>query len=326
MATTNPKDYLTLVNTADTGFTTSNYISVPGGGACTMSCLTQTLTRYWTKVHINPSTLVVDQSDHTFSFFADTSVLGCWGEQGGACGGYPNTPYGVANACTNGSPLGAADVDLRGTQFSINPSVTTSTGGSPLIGGSSTFNPVRTQLDETGSGNCGWTQPNILKLAACTNNLTNVGTGAFHVAFAIQTTQTSGSFAAVSQRTGCTAGNFWDVRIQGGVVVVETDQLTDASPNDTVLSGCTAVNDGKPHTVSILRTNGILSVYVDGTLDVIGTSNASFSALPALAVETDSCVGVDGTVPFDTTKGTLTSVCVGPGAGAPASLGNSACN
>jgi hypothetical protein len=157
MGTSNPQDYLSLVNTFESDAGTANYITVPGGGEnCISPCTTQTLTRYWTKVRLDVSTLVVDQTDLTFTSLADPSAAACWQQQGGACGGYLTTPYATANDCSGGFDTSAsANVDLRGTPFSIDPSVTAKASGYIPGSGTAAFGNGRQTLDITGGGDCG---------------------------------------------------------------------------------------------------------------------------------------------------------------------------
>jgi hypothetical protein len=325
----NPKDYLELPDTFEGGATGSNVITVPPGNnppalGCLAGC--QPITRYWTKVHINVSTLVVDATDLTFSFLLNPGAAACWQAQGGTCAGYLNDSYSAAVACSCGGALGGADVDLRGTQFSIDPSVSPALGGAGPSG-SAAFGAARQTLDETGGGCCGGMGPSgPLKLTACTGDLSSTGGGDFHVSLTLQTTQTSSQFAVVNQRAACNAGNFWSLRVENNVVVFETDAIVGGNPVDSIVNGCTHVNDGKVHHVLVQRVAGTMSIYVDGALDASGASTSPLSGLPAFESGNDPCVGVDGTVAFDTTKGSITAACVGPGALNESSAPKSACN
>jgi hypothetical protein len=159
MGTSKPLDYLSLVNTFESGAGTSNYIGVPGDGAC--NCVAFPITRYWTKVHLvfAPS-LAIDQTDLTYSHLEEMPDGGaeCW-MHGGQCQSYPTTPYATANECSGPyTTAGRADVDLQGTPFTIDPSVTIVSGGSQPGSGTATFNNGRQTLDMTGGGDCGYTQ------------------------------------------------------------------------------------------------------------------------------------------------------------------------
>jgi hypothetical protein len=159
---TAPKEYLTLVFTNGSGYSASNY----SGYYCN-NCLAEAR-NYFEKVRIDPATLLVDVSDTTFSAWSATvpSDTSCWATIGGACGTVRNEWYAHAGNCIlNGAP-NSGNVDLRGTTFSIDPSVTTVVeGDSPY--GSATFSADRTVLSLTGGGDCGDIAPAI----GSTNNL-----------------------------------------------------------------------------------------------------------------------------------------------------------
>src|SRR5258708_38255004 len=74
----------------------------------------------------------------------------------------------------------------------------------------------------------------------CTRDLSNIGPGDFQISMNLTTTQT-GLVAVANQRAQCTVATFWDIRIQNGAVLVETND----GPNyDRVLSGGAPVNNG----------------------------------------------------------------------------------
>src|SRR5438067_1881323 len=86
-------------------------------------------------------------------------------------------------------------------------------------------------------------------------DLSNVGTGDFHVAFTISTTAHQSS-AVIGQRAACAHGVFWDVRMSPeGMLVVETD-----GGDYTVLTASSSVNDGYPHDIAITRMQGTLAI------------------------------------------------------------------
>lgn len=95
MGTSAPRDYLSLVDNFESGDGESNYVYVPGDGAC--QCAAYPITRYWTKVRLIVPALVIDPTDLTFSRLEQTSDAGGAtfgnGRQtldmtgGGSCGG-----------------------------------------------------------------------------------------------------------------------------------------------------------------------------------------------------------------------------------------------
>ncbi len=156
MQTPAPKEYLTLVDSAESGMPDSNYVSdgntvTPGG--CT-NC-SSPFRRQFTRLRVDVATLVVDITDITFSFVVDPSIYSCWVGAGGVCGAWAVGPFASPDDCLAfNSATGKANVDLEGTGFSIDPSVVfTPTGFRP--GGASTFNGPRTTVDVTGGGYCG---------------------------------------------------------------------------------------------------------------------------------------------------------------------------
>ena len=88
-------------------------------------------------------------------------------------------------------------------------------------------------------------------------------------------------------------------------MIIETDStsVADGGPADlTQLAGCHTINDGATHVIVVRRTNGVLQATVDGVLDSTGTSTSYLGALAPLQIGTGVCVGVDSTVPIDTSN------------------------
>jgi Laminin G domain len=154
-------------------------------------------------------------------------------------------------------------------------------------------------LDASGASDAGQ------DASACKGDLSNVGTGDFHVSATITTVQ-SGLVALANQRGVCGFGVFWDIRIQNGLLFVETDDNT--SYTNLVSTGKT-VNDGQPHDVLVNRTAGTLTAYIDGVASGSKRSAASLASLPPLLSRTDPCIGHTGdpTVAF---VGTIANLCV----------------
>lgn len=148
----------------------------------------------------------------------------------------------------------------------------------------------------------------------CTEDLSNIGTGDFHVSLTLTTSQ-QGLVAVVNQRSACGGGMYWDVRIESGHMVVETDDgvfepdgAVKEDPRTTLTSNVTA-NDGDPHCIRIDRVAEVLSIRVDGVLTGSASSVSSFQVLAPLAMGTDPCEGtVDMTMAL---TGTISGLCVG---------------
>jgi Laminin G domain len=143
----------------------------------------------------------------------------------------------------------------------------------------------------------------------CTDDLSDIGTADFHIAFSLATATTAqtGLVALLSQRSVCTLSAFWSVRIWDGALYVETEENADATHVALTTSG-PQVNDGRPHDILIRRVAQTLAVLIDGTSAGTIPDPTSFAALPLLKMGTDPCVGgPDGTAVL---SGTLTSVCI----------------
>jgi Laminin G domain len=138
----------------------------------------------------------------------------------------------------------------------------------------------------------------------CRGDLSNIGTADFHVSLSVTTTQ-SGLLAVANQRSQCNPSVFWDIRIDGGFVVVEAD---DVASYGVIQSPGPRVDDGRPHEVLFQRRSHVLFVYVDDAGGMPTTpSTASFGQLPPVAVKTDVCIPQDGTVAL---TGTVTDLCI----------------
>ncbi|HEY2730054.1 MAG TPA: hypothetical protein VGK52_08930 [Polyangia bacterium] len=147
-------------------------------------------------------------------------------------------------------------------------------------------------------------------------NLSNVGTGDFHVSFRVATTQT-GWVALVNQRSTCYFGVFWDIRLCGaggscpqGAVSVETDDNPASSATYQTVHSTATVNDGKPHEVEASRVSGVVTIRIDGAVSGTGPSAASLGSMPALRIGTDVC-GTANSPPTAAFAGTtLANVCI----------------
>ena len=151
MSTKTPKEYLTLLHTNGNGATASN-VSAYNCSNCADSAR-----QYFEKVRIDPATLLVTLDDTTFTTFL-TNDYTCWAHIGGACASALTLGFAQAGNCIlNGMPT-PGNVDLRGTPFSIDPSVSMSLSGDSTYG-TSTFSPDRKVLNFSGGGDCGASAP-----------------------------------------------------------------------------------------------------------------------------------------------------------------------
>lgn len=133
-----PKEYLPLVQTQDRNF--SQYSANDPGET--------TVVTAFTRVRLDPVTLLVDIDDLTFSTSEGMVNHG---------GPVTSMPYAIAEGCTAGNVAdGVANVDLVGTPFKvIDPFCTKGAAAA----GEAVFSANDQVVDLTGGGFCGWTGP-----------------------------------------------------------------------------------------------------------------------------------------------------------------------
>jgi len=135
-----PKEYLTLVQTG----ARQNYALYAVGGAVYGSSV---VTRF-SKVRIDPATLIVDTGDLTFA--QSTGSLS-------GANGLNSMTYATAADCAGGgSQTGSGNIDLRGTPFIVHDSFV---HGGYQSAGSASFSANDQVVDLTGGGYCGFEQP-----------------------------------------------------------------------------------------------------------------------------------------------------------------------
>jgi hypothetical protein len=150
--------------------------------------------------------------------------------------------------------------------------------------------------------------------SACTGNLSNIGTGNFHISLTLTATQ-QGMVAVVNQRGSCGGGMYWDLRLNSGRLMFETDDgmlepdgAYSESPRTTLIPN-NLVNDGDPHCIMIARAAEVVSISIDGIVVGSTSSVSSFGVLPSLATGTDPCEGTEDMTMALT--GTVSGLCVG---------------
>ena len=140
-----PLTYLPLVHTSEGSNRSMYFVGEP---PVTWSAST-TLTTLWNRVRFDPATLQIDASDFTFS----TSS----GHIGDPAEPLDRIPFGVARDCEGlSSPIGSANVDLRGLPFQVTSGWTLS-GTNPLGGAMPAFDQHVFFIN--GGGSCGAASP-----------------------------------------------------------------------------------------------------------------------------------------------------------------------
>lgn len=156
MASATPKEYLELQRVsapADTA--TWNYSTFATGavhGQWTCDCGVDTTV--YSKVRIDPQTLIVQTNDATFAQYSNSTNVTCL-QNGSGCPGLRS--YALAGSCvTNYDASGRANIDLIGMPFHLAGTGTemfTPSGFTP--GGTATIDVARKAADLTGGGDCG---------------------------------------------------------------------------------------------------------------------------------------------------------------------------
>ncbi len=142
-----PREYLTLAATGPG----ENVASYGSGGAAPG---TDVVTKF-TKLRINPPSLLVDIGDLTYS----TSSGSLTHPDVDGSSTVLSMPYGVAMACNStAADNGVANIDLTGTPFSVDDTFTPVGTTSGSFGGA-TFSAGNQVVDIEGNGGCGWRTP-----------------------------------------------------------------------------------------------------------------------------------------------------------------------
>jgi hypothetical protein len=146
-----PLEYLSLPATADGG--NFSLISYPEGAIITQ----------YEKVRLNPSSLIVDPTDMTFAFPAD-SLAGYNAIIGEQLATYPVTSsdFAQATGCNRNqesAPLGRANIDLSGTPFILSPDITFNSFGGDVQGTINDQSADGKILNLGVNGRCGIIQP-----------------------------------------------------------------------------------------------------------------------------------------------------------------------
>jgi hypothetical protein len=138
---------------------------------------------------------------------------------------------------------------------------------------------------------------------SCSAGLSNVHTGDFLISFTMQTNQSDNFIGLVDQRTICVNGLFWDAWLVDQHVRLE---LSDNSRYASLVTKGVPLNDNNPHDVLITRTNGVVTIVVDGALAGSQTMDQNLGSLPPLLIGNGRCPGVVAI------RQAITNACVRP--------------
>lgn len=213
-----PEEYLTLENTGGPFNFSEYYASCQCPG-------TDVITHY-TKLRIDPETLLIDIGDQTFST-SEGSLDHCGSTT------VTSMPYGVAMACVGACyNISIANIDLTGTPFAVADDF--SVGGF-LAYGTATFSPDNQVVDLTGGGFCGWIVPAAPEPDTLTNPFNAKG------GFRLNLEYTGPMLVPIDIKPG-KEQNYIKINSKGRIrVALLTDETFDATEVDpaTVLFGAT---------------------------------------------------------------------------------------
>jgi hypothetical protein len=141
----------------------------------------------------------------------------------------------------------------------------------------------------------------------CVTDLSGVGTGDFRISFTLTTTESGLTIALLSQRTGCDqSSTFWDVSLSptAGIVAATDDGV---AAHYTFVEAGSAMNDGRPHKIDVIRRDGKLWYEHDGAIDSVQTSDSyAFGTFPPLVLGSSACVGTTPAAGY----ATISDVCI----------------
>jgi hypothetical protein len=151
-----PREYLPLANVGG-DYNFSEY-ATDGPGT--------TVRTQFTRVRLDPKTLVIDIDDVTFSESTGQLMHGQTV--------ITSMPYAIAESCDGpGMANGAANIDLVGTVFNVVDTFCTAGASSA---GDAVFSAYDQVVDLAGGGNCGWTGPSKA-MNSCVSDPQNKSSG-----------------------------------------------------------------------------------------------------------------------------------------------------
>ena len=291
-----PKEYVTLPNTGSNvnySFFEGDHVDhryrwylIPGTDAHTG----------YSRIRIDPATLVVDRTDQAFTTLHSIGVSGYdWSNP--SFKPVPRTmPYAQAGDCYNmWSARGRANVDLTGTDFAIHESVVFAVDGWAQ-NGSVSMNPARQVVKMTGGGWCGGAGPTgPLKLKLLTPLLPTddtpptltptitgtLGAGGWYTSDVAVSWSVADAESSIASQSGCTASSV-------------------ASDTHGQSFTCTATSAGgsATQTVTVKRDATVPAIAFSGNAGSYTVDQAvaiSCSATDATSgIASESCPGASG--------------------------------
>ncbi|MFI5221985.1 MAG: LamG-like jellyroll fold domain-containing protein [Bacteroidia bacterium] len=174
-------------------------------------------------------------------------------------------------------------------------------------GGGSSYNSGTNQSNaagvKTGNGTVTFGSPgagalnfgNGTNYISVNTSLGNVGANDFTIQMRVRFTSNSLMYL-ISKRGSCGHDNFISLQANNGKLNFELDNNNSPYLN---LLGNTPINDGNWHQVTATRSNGIVKLYVDGTLDVSANCTANINNSYPLTIGASVCNGTNGSVIYN---------------------------
>ena len=122
----------------------------------------------------------------------------------------------------------------------------------------------------------------------------NFGTGEFTIEFWVRTDQSEDDeVALISKRAICNNDNFWNIRMNmDGTIRYEH---SDGISQFATIHSNSVVNDNVWHHVAVTRNGILITIYIDGTLDISNSgANPNLNNSASLQIGRDACSGLFG--------------------------------
>ncbi len=120
-----------------------------------------------------------------------------------------------------------------------------------------------------------------------TTSLGNFGTADFSIDMRFKTT--ASNIFLLSKRPTCGCDNLWNIQIISDGKIRWEAYEDGSCGNGSVINGNAVVNDNAWHHLAITRSNGSLSIYIDGQLDGTGTMNTDINNGAAIGIGNNPC-------------------------------------